>query len=268
MAATITTTPWAGTLTDTRTMLRRNLVHQLRYPSLTLMLVGMPVLLLLVFVSVFGATMGAGLEAAGAGSSYVNYVVPGILLIGIASGAQGTAMSVAGDMTEGIVARFRTMAISRAAVLNGHVIGCMVQTLAALMLVVGVALLAGFRPTATAVEWVAAAGVLLLITFAITWFSVALGTVADSVEVASNTPMPLILLPFLGSGFVPADSMPAAVQWFAQVQPFTPFMETLRGLLTGTAIGINGWLTIAWCVAIAAGSYLWARSAYERKSVR
>ena len=210
------------TVHDSVTMTRRSLRHIVRYPSMTLMLVGLPIILLLMFVYVFGGTLGAGLGGTSGGrAEYINYVVPGILLITVAAGAQGTAISVAMDMTEGIIARFRTMAISRSAVLTGHVVGSMAQTMLGLTAVVGVALLIGFRPTAGLIQWIAAIGVLAMITFALTWLSVALGMVSKSVETASNLPMPLMLLPFLGSGFVPTDSMPGAMQWFAQNQPFT-----------------------------------------------
>ena len=204
----------------------------------------------------------------GGRAEYINYVVPGILLITVAAGAQGTAISVAMDMTEGIIARFRTMAISRSAVLTGHVVGSLAQTMLGLTAVVGVALLIGFRPTAGLIQWIAAIGVLAMITFALTWLSVALGMVSKSVETASNLPMPLMLLPFLSSGFVPTDSMPAGMQWFAENQPFTAFNETLRGLLMGSPIGNSGLLTTAWCAAIAAGGYLWARGLYKRSSTR
>ena len=148
--------------------------------------------------------------------------MPGILLVTVAAAAQGTAISVAMDMTEGIIARFRTMAIARVSVLTGHVLGSMIQTMLSMAVVIGVALLIGFRPTAGPVEWIAAIGVLAMITLALTWLSVALGMVSKSVETASNLPMFLMLLPFLGSGFVPTDSMPAGVRWFAEYQPFTP----------------------------------------------
>jgi len=257
------------TVHDSVTMTRRSLRHIVRYPSMTLMLVGLPIILLLMFVYVFGGTLGAGLGGTSGGrAEYINYVVPGILLITVTAGAQGTAISVAMDMTEGIIARFRTMAISRSAVLTGHVVGSMAQTMLGLTLVVGVALLIGFRPTAGPIQWIATIGVLAMITFALTWLSVALGMVSRSVETASNLPMPLMLLPFLSSGFVPTDSMPAGMQWFAENQPFTAFNETLRGLLMGTPIGNSGLLTTAWCAAIAAGGYLWARGLYNRNSAR
>jgi ABC-2 type transport system permease protein len=249
-------------------MLRRNIRHMQRYPSLTLMLVGLPVVLLLLFVFVFGNTLGAGLGgAAGGRSQYLQYIVPGILLMAIAGAAQGTAIAVAMDMTGGIIARFRTMPISRAAVLTGHVVGSMIQIVFCLALVFGVALTIGFRPAAGFSGWLGAMAVLAMIGFAITWLTVAMGIVAKSVETASNTPMILILLPFLGSGFVPTDSMPAAVRWFAEHQPFTPFTEAVRGLLLGMPVGGSVLASIAWCVVIAAGGYFWARSAYDRRSV-
>ncbi|SCE71974.1 ABC-2 type transport system permease protein [Micromonospora coriariae] len=253
---------------DSSTMLRRNLLHMRRYPSMTLMLIGIPVIILLLFVYVFGGTLGAGLGPSGDRAQYANYVTPGILLITVVSGAQGTAISVAMDMTEGIVARFRTMAIFRPSVLTGHVLGSLIQALLSLAVVTGVALLVGFRPTANPVEWLAVIGVLAMITFALTWLSVALGLVSESVETASNLPMPLVLLPFLGSGFVPTDSMPTAVRLFADYQPFTPVMETLRGLLLGTGIGTSAVLAVAWCAVITVLCFFWARALYNRNPAR
>jgi ABC-2 type transport system permease protein len=223
------------------------------------MVAGIPVVLLLLFVYVFGGTLGAGLGGPGGGrADYLAYVTPGILLIAVAGVAQGTAISVAMDMTEG------TMAIFRPSILTGHVVSAMTQTAASLAIVLAVALLIGFRPTASPVEWTAAVGVLAMITFAITWLSVACGLVSKTVEAASNLPMPLMLLPFLSSGFVPAESMPAALRWFAEYQPFTPFIETLRGLLLGTAIGNSAVIAVAWCIGITLVSYLWARAAFNR----
>jgi ABC-2 type transport system permease protein len=254
---------------DSATMLRRQLRHMQRYLSMTLLLIGMPIVFLLLFVYVFGGTLGNGIGGPGGGrAEYVNYVVPGILLIAVAAGAQGTAISVAMDMTEGIVARFKTMSIFRPSVLTGHVLGSMIQTGLSLVIVLAVALLIGFRPDAGPVEWLAAAGVLAAITFALTWLCVALGMVTRTVEAASNLPMPLTFLPFLGSGFVPTESMPTGLRWFAEYQPFTPIMETLRGLLLGTAIGDSAVLAIAWCAGIALVGYLWARRLYNRDPVR
>jgi ABC-2 type transport system permease protein len=230
-----------------------------------LFIAGIPVVLLLLFVYVFGGTLGAGIGGVSGGrDTYVAYVIPGILLMTVAGAAQGTAISVAMDMTEGIVARFRTMAISRASVLTGHVLGSMIQTALAIVAVMGVALLIGFRPTTGPVAWAAAAGVLALTALAVTWLSVALGMSTRSVETASNLPMFLMLLPFLGSGFVPTQTMPAGLRWFAENQPFTPTIETLRGLLLGTPIGNSGLVAVAWCLAISLFGFLWARRLYGR----
>jgi ABC-2 type transport system permease protein len=250
------------TFADSATMLRRNLRHQLRYPSLTLMLAGFPIVFLLLFVYVFGGQLGSGLGGRGA---YLTYVVPGILIITVASAALGTAISVATDMTGGIIDRFRTMAISRGAVLTGHVIGSLLQTLAVLVLVAGVSLAVGFRSHASALEWLAAAGMLTLFAFALIWLSAALGLAAKSVETASNTPMFLTLLPFLSSAFVVTATMPAGLRQFAEYQPFTPVTQTVRGLLTGGPIGAHAIAAIAWSIGIALVSYLWAVRLYNRR---
>jgi ABC-2 type transport system permease protein len=232
---------------------------------MTLLILGLPIIFLLLFVYVFGGTLGAGLGGvADSRAVYVNYVAPGIILLTVAAAAQATAISVAMDMTEGIIARFRTMAISRASVLTGHVLGSMIQSMLSIAVVIGVAALIGFRPTATLPAWIAAIGVLAMVSFALIWLSVALGLVSKSVETASNLPMFLLLLPFLGSGFVPTHSMPAGLRWFADYQPFTPVTETLRGLLMGTPIGSSAIIAIAWCASIALLAYLWAKRLFSR----
>ena len=252
-------------LTDSATMLRRNLRRMRRYPSLTFFTAGFPVVFLLLFVYVFGGTLGAGIGgAAGGRAEYAAYVTPGILLFTIVGAAQSTAISVAMDMTEGIIARFRTMAIARASVLAGHVIGSLIQTMLAVAVVLGVALLIGFRPTTGPAEWLAAIGLLALAALAVTWISVALGLATKSVETASNLPIFLILLLFLSSGFVPTGSMPDGLSWVAENQPFTPIIETLRGLLLGTPIGDSGMLAVGWCAAMSLIGFLWARMLYER----
>jgi ABC-2 type transport system permease protein len=257
------------TVRDARTMLRRQLKRMARYPSLTLMLIGMPIIFLLLFAYVLGDTLGAGLSGpSGSRADYVNYLVPGLILITIAGAVQGTAISVAMDMYEGIIARFRTMAISRTAVLTGHVVGSLIQTLGGIAVITAVALVVGFRPNATPVEWAAAIGLVTMFSFALIWLAAALGLNAKSVETASNTPMLLVLLPFLSSAFVPTDSMPTAIRWFAEYQPFTPVTESLRGLLLGTAIGNDAVLAVVWCLVIGLAGYLWARSLFNRPPVR
>jgi ABC-2 type transport system permease protein len=242
-------TTLAYTLSDSQVMLRRNLKHQLRYPSMTLMLVGMPIVFLLLFVYVLGGQLGAGLGAEDGRSAYLNYVVPGVLLVTVAAAVQGTSIMVAMDMTGGIIDRFRTMAITRASVLTGHVLGSLIQTLAALAVLIAVAFGLGFRTTAGPLAWLA----------------VALGLAAKSVETASNTPMFLILLPFLGSGFVRTATMPEGLRQFSQYEPFSPVVDTVRGLLTDATVGSRAIVAVAWSLGIAAASYFWATRLYNHR---
>ena len=249
---------------DSRTMLRRNLKHMLRYPSMTLMLVGQPVLFLLLFVYVFGGTMGAGLPGGTGRQDYLTYIAPAILIITVASVALSIAIYIAKDATEGIIDRFRTMPIARSSVLTGLVLAALVQTAVAVAVVLAVALLLGYRPGGTTAGWLGAVGVLALLAIALTWLCVALGLAAGSVETASNTPMFLVLLPFLSSAFVPTDSMAPGLAWFAENQPFTPVIDTLRACLEGRAPGADLWWAIGWCVVITALSFAWARRLFAR----
>ena len=252
---------------DSVIMFRRSLVRMKRYPSMTIMLVGFPLLFLLLFVYVFGGTLGAGLPGGGGADSradYLAYVTPAIVLMAAASAAQGTAISVAMDRTEGIVARFRTMPIAPGSILGGHVLGSLVQSMLGMGIIMAVSVLLGFRPTADPAQWLVLIALLALIAFALTWLTVAFGLLSRSVETASNTPTFLMILPFVSGGFVPAASMPAGLSWFAEHQPFTPMIEGIRGLLAGQW----EWATLAtaagWCVIIAIAGYLWARSLFRR----
>ncbi len=251
---------------DSRTMLRRNLLHARRYPSMTLNLLLTPVMLLLLFVYVFGGVMSAGIgngltDRAG----YVAYLVPGILLLTIGGTTIGSAVSVATDMTEGVIGRFRTMAIHRGAVLIGHVAGSVLQCVLSVLLVGAVAVATGFRSShATPLEWLLAAGLLTLVSLALTWIAVGMGLAAPTAEAASNNALPLMILPLLSSAFVPVRAMPGWFQPIARFQPFTPAIETLRGLLLGTRIGDNALLAVGWCVALALLGYVWSTSLYGR----
>jgi ABC-2 type transport system permease protein len=258
-------TSLAYTFSDSRVMLRRNLKHQLRYPSLTLMLIGMPIVLLLLFVYVFGGQLGAGLGAHGGRQAYLNYVVPGLVLVTVTSAIQGTSIMVAMDMTGGIIDRFRTMAIARASVLTGHVLGSLTQALTAMAILIGVAFGLGFHSSAGPLHWLAAIGVLALFAFALIWLAVALGLAAKSVATASNTPMILFLLLFLSGAFVKTQTMPGGLRQFAEYQPFTPVADTVRGLLANTPVGDHAIAAIAWSVGIAVVAYLWAISLYNRR---
>ncbi|MCS7477744.1 ABC transporter permease [Umezawaea endophytica] len=257
-------TTLSRTATDSATMLRRNLRHVLRFPDVLLMSLGLPVILLLLFVGVFGSALGAGLGGAAHGGPYIDYLVPGIVIMSAGYGATTTALAVNKDMTEGIIARFRTMAISRSSILIGHVVAATTRTLVSVGLVLVVALLMGFRPAADLGAWIAAIGVLTLLVLALTWLAVAIGLAARNAEGVSMFTLLVQVLPFTSSAFVPPDSMSGAVRWFAEHEPFTPVIDTLRGLLLGTPVGGDAGAAVAWCVGIALGGYLWAKALFKR----
>jgi ABC-2 type transport system permease protein len=252
---------------DSITMLRRNLLHWLRYPSLAIMLIAQPIAFLLLFVYVFGATLGAGLPGVPGGgdrSDYLVFITPGILIMAVASVALGTAIEVALDMTGGIIGRFRTMNIAKVSVLTGHVLGAVAKTLLAVAVTLAFALLLGYRSPAGLGDWLVALALLVLMAFAMTWLTVGMGLAADSVETASNTPIFLVMLPFLSSGFVPTDAMPWGLRHFAEYQPFTPMIDSLRALTSGAEAGSDLWLALGWCVLIAAAGYLWSRRLFTK----
>ncbi|MFE5816313.1 ABC transporter permease [Streptomyces sp. NPDC056479] len=252
-------------LRDSSTMLRRNLLHARRYPSLTLNVLLTPVMLLLLFVYIFGDVMSAGIGGGADRSEYIAYLVPGIVLMTIGGTTIGTAVSVSMDMSEGIMARFRTLPIHRGSVLIGHVVGSVLQCVMSVVLVGAIGVAIGFRSTdATALEWLAAFGLLTLFALALTWIAVGMGLISPNAEAASNNALPLIFLPLISSTFVPVDAMPGWFRPIAEYQPFTPAIETLRGLLLGTEIGHNGWLAVGWCVALSALGYFWSKAVYDR----
>ncbi|WP_431330506.1 ABC transporter permease [Streptomyces sp. IPPR8] len=251
---------------DSSTMLRRNLLHARRYLSATLNLLLTPVMMLLLFVYVFGDAMSAGLGGSGADrSDYVAYIVPGILLMTVGSTTIGAAVYMAMDMTEGIIARFRTMSIHRSSVLIGHVVDSVLQSVMSVVLVGAVGVAIGFRSTEAGVlEWLAALGLVTLFSLALTWIAVGMGLSSPNAEAASNSAMPLILLPLISSAFIPAETMPGWLQPIAEYQPFTPAIETLRGLLLGSEIGHNGWLAVTWCLGLTVLGYLWSKALFNR----
>lgn len=246
---------------DSITMFKRGMRHTVRTPDTMIVAVALPVVLMLMFVYVFGGAMNVGTD-------YIEYVVPGIILLCASFGAASTATSVAVDMTEGIVDRFRTMAIARSAVLTGHVAASVVRNLVTTGIVICVALLIGFRPNATFVEWLASVGLVALFVLAISWLAVALGLIARSAEAANGFTFFLLFLPYVSSAFVPTSSMPSWLPWFADNQPVTPVIETLRGLLMGTAIGDSAALAIGWCGGIAVVGYLWSGWLFRQKTGR
>ncbi len=255
-------------LRDSATMLRRDILHSLRFFSITLSGLVVPVLMLVLFDYFFGGAIGSGSGSAVRGGSYINYLTPGIIIMTVGSGCATTALNLCMDMSEGIIARFRTMAISRGAVMTGMVLGSLIRTMLTVVVVIGVAMLIGFRPTANPVAWIAALGLIALLTFGVTWMGVAFGLVGKTPAGANSMSLMFQILAFTSSAFVNPDSMPVGIRWFAEYQPFTPVIDTLRGLFLGTPIGNSAVLAIVWCVVLALVGYLWARAVYNRNSVR
>jgi ABC-2 type transport system permease protein len=250
---------------DSTTMLGRELKHSLRFPLLLVGSIVVPVVFLLLFVYILGGPIGHGLGDAAGDASYVDFLVPGILMMTVTAGSSTTAINVCIDTTGGIIDRFRTMAVARGALLAGHVGSSVLRALVTTAVVTGVALLTGFRPAASVAGWCAVAGIVAAFSFALAWLSVAFGLVAKTVAGANSLTLPIqFLLPFLSSAFVPASSMPAGVRWFAAHQPFTSVVDALRALLTGAPAGHTAYLALAWCAAIALAGYLWARAAFRR----
>jgi ABC-2 type transport system permease protein len=257
-------TTMAGVLRDSSTMLRRNLRHATRNPSALLGTVMMPSVLMLLFVFAFGGTIGGGLAGASRGTDYVDYLAPGIFLLAITVAAMATAISVSVDMTKGVINRFRTMAVARASVLTGHVVGSVIQAMISVVVLVGIALAIGFRPAGGVLAWLAAFGLMALVSFALSWVAVGFGLLAKTVDSASNMPMILQALPFLSSTFVPAESMAPALRWFSVNEPFTPITDTLRALLLDKPVGSTWIVAVLWCLGIALAGYLWSRKLYSR----
>jgi ABC-2 type transport system permease protein len=248
-------------LTDSATMLRRDMRHMLRFPLMTISGIGFPCLMLLLFTYVFGSALGGGI-------SYVNYIVPGILTMAIGGGGAATAININEDMSEGVIARLRTMAIPRIAVLAGQVAGSVIRTTLSLMLVIGVALLVGFRPSASPAEWLAFAGLALLVVFAVSWMCAAFGLVAKTVAGANSSSLLFQFGPFVSSAFVPPDTMSRGIRWFAEYQPFTPIIDTFRALLTDAPVGTTWIAAVAWSLGLTLAGILWSRAAFLRLPAR
>ncbi|MEV0718908.1 ABC transporter permease [Asanoa sp. NPDC050611] len=251
------------TMLDSVTLFRRDLTHAVRFPMMTISGIATASFFLLLFVGVFGDALGADFLPEG-GGRYVDYIAPGIILMAAGTGTAATAIKVNQDMQEGIIARLRTMSIARMSVLTGQVVGSLVRTILSVVLVVGVALALGFRPSATPLEYLAALGVFAMLTFALTWLAVAFGLLTKSVAGANSLSLILQFLPLISSAFLPTDSMPAGVAWFAEHQPYTPIIETLRGLLMGSGIGDSAWWAVGWCAVLATVGFFWSRALYNR----
>jgi len=244
---------------DTRVMIGRSVRHSLRNVEALLTSVILPVVIMLLFVTVFGGAIQTG-------ARYVDYVVPGIILLCAGFGSASTAVTVVNDLTNGIVKRFRTMPMSSAAVLVGHVTASVARNVVATSLVVGVAFLVGWRPNATPVEWLASAAIVLLFVGAISWASAAVGVLVKTPDAANGFTFMLLFLPYISSAFVPTDTLPSYLQGFARNQPATPVIETLRGLWMGTPIGNQAWSAVAWCLGILVVSYLASSILFRRRA--
>jgi len=251
-------------LRDTATMLRRNIKQEMRDKVAIAAIIGIPVLFLLLCVYVFGGALKNSVTSAGA-PAYVDYVLPGLIIMTTAAGLIGISTQTSVDMTAGIIDRFRTMAIFRPSILIARVVASGLQTLVSIVVVFGIAFAVGFRSSAMFMEWLGAAGLLALITFALACLGLAFGLAAKSVASASNGPFPLILLPLVGSGIVPTSTMPTGLRYFAEYQPFSPMINTLRGLLLGTAIGWNWLIALAWCGGLALLGLAWSISVFNRR---
>ena len=244
---------------DSAIMLRRNFKHTVRNPVTVFNAVLFPIVMMLMFVYVFGGAFKVQ-------GRYVDYAVPGLIVMAISYGLGATAIAVNDDMTKGIINRFKTMDVSHGAVLTGHVVSTVVRALVADAAIIGIGFAIGFRPHADFLDWLGAIGVMLLLGIGASWLTVALGLAAKSVESAGMATVPLIMLPFLSSAFVPADTMGTGMRQFAEYQPFTPIIETLRGLLTGHPSGGDALASVAWCVGLTLVGYLWAVSTFKKRA--
>ncbi|MCL2351988.1 MAG: ABC transporter permease [Firmicutes bacterium] len=241
----------------------RLMKHILRSPDTIITVAVMPVAMMLLFVYVFG---GALKMSIGENVNYVNYMLPGILLMAVASGVSYTAYRMFQDVQRGIFRRFNSMPVPRSSALWGHVLASLASNMLTLVIIFLAALIMGFRPGAGILGWLAAAGMLALFTLALTWLAVIPGITATSMEGASAFAYPLIFLPFISSAFVPTATMPLVIRKFAEYQPVTPVVNSLRALLSGQPAGNDVWAALAWCAGIMAAAWVFAMRAYNRKA--
>ncbi|MGW0516155.1 ABC transporter permease [Crossiella sp. NPDC003009] len=249
----------ALSLKDSGTMLRRNVKHTVRNPMALFSAILFPIIMMFLFVYVFGGAFSVG-------AKYVDYATPGLIMMTVGYGVGATAVAVHADMATGVINRFRVMDVSRGAVLTGHVVASTLRSMVAIAVIIGVALLMGFRPSAGFADWLAAIGLIVLTVVAIGWVTTALGLAAKTPESANFSIFPLVMLPFLSSAFVPSEKMGPGVREFAEYQPFTSIIETLRGLLTGTVATSTAVTAVAWCVGLMLLGYFWARATFSKRA--
>lgn len=250
-----------NSVNDTLTMIGRSIRLTRRNVETLLMSIALPLLMMALFVYVFGGAIETG-------GAYINYVVPGIILLCAGFGAASTAVAVADDMTNGMIDRLRSLPIRSFAMLTGHVVASLARNMLATSIVVVTAIAMGFRPNGNLVDWVLAIGLLVFYIFALSWVAAALGVVARNAESASVMTFFMAFLPYLSSAFVPTDTMPSALRAISENQPITPIIETVRGLLTGTPIGSSGWLAVVWSLAILVVAFTLATAFYRRRTSR
>lgn len=248
-----------GIFSETGVLFGRSMRHILRSPDTIITVAITPIAIMLLFVYVFGGAVQTGEE------NYVNYLLPGILLIAIASGIAYTAMRLFTDMQKGLFSRFHSMPIARSSILWSHVLTSLVSNMFTVAIIILVALIMGFRSSAGVLAWLAVAGILVLFTLALTWIAVIPGLTAKSIDGATAFSYPLIFLPFVSSAFVPTATMPAAVRVFAENQPVTSIVETVRSLLGAEPVGNEIWVALAWCLGIMLVAYFFAMRAYKRQ---
>jgi ABC-2 type transport system permease protein len=251
-------------LRDTSTMLRRNIKQELRDKVAIGAIIGIPVLFLLLFVYVFGGALKDSVQSAST-PAYIDYVLPGLIIMTAAAGLIGISTQASVDMTAGIIDRFRTMAIFRPSILIARIAASALQTLVAMVAVFVIAFALGFRSDAGLTRWLGAAGLLVFVTVGLACLGLAFGLAAKTVASASNGPFPLVVLPLVGSGIVPTSTMPAGLRYFAGYQPFSPMINTLRGLLLGTPIGWSWLIALAWCGGLGLLGLIWSVSVFNRR---
>ncbi|MFF1817533.1 ABC transporter permease [Kribbella sp. NPDC058245] len=246
-------------MSTTTVMLRRDVKHLTRNPTTIFNAVLMPVVMLFMFVYLLGDAFNVGVD-------YVDYATPGMILLAVCYGLGGTAIAANADMTKGIINRFKVMDVPRSAVLTGKVVASVAINLISVIALVGVAFALGFRPSASLGDWVAVLGIVVLLGVATGWLTVALGLAAKSPETAGMAAIPLIMLPFFSSAIVPAEKMGPGVRQFAEYQPFTPIIESLRGFLNGAPQTSDVVQAVAWCIGIALVGYFWSSATFKKRA--
>lgn len=252
--------PRTGVLLDSWIMFKRCMIIAMRHPEALVMATITPFFLMFLFGTLFGKIVNIG------EFNYIDFIIPGIILQSIGQASQHSAINVTTDMTKGIIDRFRSMSISSSSVLVGHIGAGVVRNAIAITVIIGTAFLLGFKPQASFLDWVAAVGLLMLVNIAISSISVLCGLISKTPEGSSGLMFPLFILPFISSGFAPIDSMSGAIKWFAEIQPMTPIIDSIRALMMGLPLGNSLWIALAWCVGIILVAFVASTQVYKKKT--